>query len=263
MSDTRGAVPQPSTDRVLESVADSTRRDALAVLLEEPEPVSVRELATAVAALETGRPYAEVTHADRKPVAVALVHVHLPKLAASTLLEWAPGEDVVATLDRPSLDGRPIREILSVDADDWDAVLGALADRRRRLALSILEGADGAVDRSVLARRVVARELDVPAVGVPDAALREARAELRHTHLPRLREAGLVTDDGESVAYDGHPELPPAWLSLEPGAPAGRDGPAGAADGGALDGSRPATESPERSADGTESPERSADGVED
>lgn len=242
MSDSRAAVLQPSTDRVLESVADSTRRDTLAVLCEEPEPVSVRELATAVAALQTGRPFTDVTHADRKPIAVALVHVHLPKLAAAALLEWAPGEDVVATLDRPALEGRPIRRILAVDAEDWDGVLGAVAHRRRRLALSILEGADGPVDRGTLARRVAARELDVSQAGVPDGSFREARAELLHNHLPTLREAGLVTDDGESVAYVGHPELPAEWLSLDPAVWTGRDALPGDADGGALDDSRPAAD---------------------
>lgn len=242
MSDTRGAVRRPSTDRVLESVADSTRRDALAVLLEEPEPVSVRELSTAVATLQTGRPFSEVSNADRKPIAVALVHVHLPKLASAALLEWAPGEDVVATLDRPALEGRDVRQILSVDAEDWDGVLGALAHRRRRLALSILEGADGPIDRGALARRVAARELDVPPAAVPDEPVREAKAELLHVHLPTLHGAGLVADDGESVAYVGHPEVPAEWLSPDPAVRTGHDAPAGAADGAAPDGGGPATD---------------------
>ena len=98
------AVRQPSTDQVLESVADETRRDVLAVLREEPEAVSVRDLATAVAALRTGRSYAEVTDADRKPIAVALVHVHLPGLSAAGLVDWEPGERVELAADRDARD---------------------------------------------------------------------------------------------------------------------------------------------------------------
>lgn len=106
MSEPRTSVREPSTDQVLESVADEVRREALVVLEGWSEPVSVRELATAVAALRTGTPYDAVGDAARKPVAVALVHVHLPKLAAAGLLDWAPGEDVVATPDRAPVEGR-------------------------------------------------------------------------------------------------------------------------------------------------------------
>lgn len=110
MSESPAAVRQPSTDQVLESVADETRRDVLAVLREQPEAVSVRELATGVAALRTGRAYADVTDADRKPIAVALVHVHLPNLSAAGLLDWEPGERVELGADRDAREEDPARD---------------------------------------------------------------------------------------------------------------------------------------------------------
>jgi DNA-binding transcriptional ArsR family regulator len=97
MSESRVAARAPSTDHVLESVAEETRRDVLAVLDAESGPVSVRELATTVAALRTGRSYAEVTFGDRMPIAVALVHVHLPALRDAGLLAWEPGGAVEPT----------------------------------------------------------------------------------------------------------------------------------------------------------------------
>lgn len=112
MSQSRAAGREPSTDQVLESVADETRRDALAVLLEQSAAVSVGRLATAVAAIRTGTPFADVARAERKPIAVALVHVHLPKLSAAGMVSWEPGEDVELIVDRHDDDGR-LRELLS------------------------------------------------------------------------------------------------------------------------------------------------------
>lgn len=223
MSEPRAPVREPSTDQVLESVAEEVRREALVVLEDRSEPVSVRELATAVAALRTGTPYDAVGNAARKPVAVALVHVHLPKLSAADLVDWAPGEDVVATPDRAALDDRRLRELLSVEADDWDAVLRALADARRRAALAILQRADDGCRRGTLARRLAATELDVEPSDAPDDAVEDVRTELHHAHLPKLRMADLVSVDGEAVQYEGHTELDSGWLTRVTGVVGVRD----------------------------------------
>lgn len=224
MSESRAPVREPSTDQVLESVADEVRRETLVALEGRSEPVSVRELATAVAALRTGTPYDAVGNAARKPVAVALVHVHLPKLAAADLVDWAPGEAVVATPERAALDDRRLRELLSVEADDWDAVLRALADARRRAVLAILQRADDDLDRGALARRVAAADRDVEPSRVPEDAVEAVRTELRHAHLPTLRDADLVAVDGDAVRYEGHPDLESAWLTRVTEAAGGHDG---------------------------------------
>lgn len=216
-----GVGGRPSRSLVIESVADATRRDALVVLQGRTDPVSIEELATGIAALQRGTPFGDVTHAERKPVAVALVHVHLPALEAVDLLAWTPGEAVEPTIDTAAIDDQKLREIVSIDADDWDAVLRALADARRRLALAILNEADGGVDRDALARRIVARETGAAPSEVAEHALEDSKAELRHVHLPTLQEAGLVSTDGETVTYEGHRDL---GADLLPSAPPRVDG---------------------------------------
>lgn len=63
-----------------------------------------------------------------------------------------------------------------------------LADRRRRLAVDILDGRVASLDLDAVAGKIVDREDADPA---PEAIDRVA-IELHHNHLPRLDEYGLV-----------------------------------------------------------------------
>lgn len=94
-----------------------------------------------------------------------------------------------------------------------DKVFELLANPRRRLILSYLsETAADAVDFADLIAEVVARETD----SETDAERYEAVAiELRHTHLPKLADAGLVDYDERSrtIRFYGHPLLE-AYLEL-------------------------------------------------
>ncbi|UPV76338.1 hypothetical protein M0R89_19445 (plasmid) [Halorussus limi] len=70
-----------SLDAVLSLLRKERRRHVLAVLSERNGPVSVRDLAAAVAARETEGDAGEISPETTGSVAATLHHVHLPKLA--------------------------------------------------------------------------------------------------------------------------------------------------------------------------------------
>ena len=214
MSKSRLGRSKPTTDRVLESMTDETRREAVAVLRKRSSPVPVEELAASVVAAQEDTPVDRVAEDDRATVAVDLAHVHLPALADAGLVEWSPGDGVVAT-DHPAHDDDLLQEIISVDADDWDGVVARLADVRRRRIVSVLEDGDGTIGRRALARRVAAREIRDRPAAVSESTVDTVETSLYHVHIPILRRAGLVESDGETVNYAGHPALEPSWLSID------------------------------------------------
>lgn len=203
-----------SNHRLIDCVADATRRQVLAVLSDRTSPIDTGELATRVTAAVEGEALVDVTREASGSTHVSLVHAHLPKLSEAGLVQWDPDAETVAPGDHPALDDPAFRRLLDVDADDWDDVLRKLRGARRRLALSVLADA-GDLSRRTLARRVVARERDVDPDAVPDEAVDDARIDLYHVHLPGLEQVGLVELDGETVRYVGHPALDPEWLDRD------------------------------------------------
>lgn len=193
-----------SQSEVLTALAHQRRRTTLS-LLQHLDAPAVGELATELAADEAGKLPSQVTPTEAERVEVALEHTHLPKLVAADLLAREDGR--VTTTSHPALADPTVATLVDSDADEWDDVLAALADARRCLALTVLYGADGPMDRSTLAAEVSALLADAPPV---DAVERD----LHHAHLPVLDEAGLVTYDpaAGTVSYEGHPVVNQAWL---------------------------------------------------
>ncbi|MCU4801544.1 hypothetical protein OB920_14285 [Halobacteria archaeon HArc-gm2] len=201
------------TNSVLVALAASRRRIALAVLVDEPGPVSIRALAKRVA---DGRDAASTDVTDDRREHVALVHRELPKLDATGLVEWDRDADTVAAADHPALDSPQIRRVLAAPEAEWDDVLECLAHDRRRTALSIVVDHGGAIGRRNLARRTLARERDAPTSSLSTNDVDEVLASLYHVHLPKLRDAGLVVDDGlETVRYADHPDVDEESLTLD------------------------------------------------
>lgn len=215
MSKSRLGRSKPTTDRVLESMTDETRREAVAVLRERTSPIPVEQLAAAVVAARRDTSVDGVEADERTTVAVDLAHVHLPALADAGLVEWSPDDGVVVATDHPAYDDELLQGIISVEADDWEAVVARLADARRRRIVSILEEGDGTIGRRALARRVAAREIGDRPSGVAESTVDAVETSLYHVHIPTLRRVGLVESDGETVNYAGHPDLESAWLSID------------------------------------------------
>jgi hypothetical protein len=138
-----------------------------------------------------------------------LEHVHLPQLAGADLVE--DSGEVVDRTNHPALHDPKIETIIETDAEDWDAVLACLADRRRRVVLSTLSTSDTPIDRLELATAIAHT---VHGDSDPNGSVKPVLQELHHTHLPKLEAAGLCTydTDAKTVTYEGHPGLDEEWL---------------------------------------------------
>ena len=84
-----------------------------------------------------------------------------------------------------------------VHSDDLNAVMAVLADYRRRYVLYHLRNCDIPVEREELAERIIdwddrTTEHDKPNV----------LTELRHKHLPKMEEAGIIEQEGNRVLLD-------------------------------------------------------------
>lgn len=76
-----------------------------------------------------------------------------------------------------------------------DEMLSAVANDRRRTALRVLHGADGAVAFDTLANNVIARVRATEGAVDP----KEVRTVLHHVHLPVLDESGLIDYDTDAM----------------------------------------------------------------
>lgn len=81
-------------DRVYAVLGYPRRRMVLDIVTEN-DPVTTRDLATAIAARENDVPRHAVTDEQRRSVVVALYHVHIPKLADADVLTVEDGFDSI------------------------------------------------------------------------------------------------------------------------------------------------------------------------
>lgn len=88
-----------SIDRVLDLLAERRRRYALYCLEDRETPVSVDDLATAVARMETDGDGVPADRCDR--VAVALQHTHLPAVQQVDFVEYEPADGTVRLTAEP------------------------------------------------------------------------------------------------------------------------------------------------------------------
>lgn len=203
------SAPSDRTSLVLRALASHRRRRVLAALEDEPDPVSVSELAAIVAATDDSA-------SDDARERVSLVHRELPKLAEADLVEWDREAETVAVSDDTALADPSVRHVVESPDEPWDDVLESLAHGRRRAVLSVLVAHGGAIARRNLARRTLARERDAPVETLSPSAVDDALASLHHVHLPKLRDAGLLVDDGlETVRYADHPNLDAESLTID------------------------------------------------
>ena len=86
---------ETSLNDLYEALANDRRRAILATLREQTMPVDTATLAQYVAEAEHGVPDAAVHAEAVEQVHISLYHVHLPRLAASGLVEYDHDRDAV------------------------------------------------------------------------------------------------------------------------------------------------------------------------
>lgn len=79
--------------------------------------------------------------------------------------------------------------------EKYNSLFRALADERRRRALSYVLDADSSVTIDELATGLAEWESEMTVLGEFDGDIGELRAVLQHIHLPKLAEADLIEYD--------------------------------------------------------------------
>ncbi|MCU4924526.1 ArsR family transcriptional regulator [Halobacteria archaeon AArc-dxtr1] len=185
-----------STRRLLNTVPakcydvlrDRRRLHLLEVLGAAACPLSVDEL--------TRELHDRDDSADEQSLRISLVHAHLPKLDDVGLVEWDGEEATLA--NESAVPPQRLMALLDSDASS-DRVLDALVHPDRMAILSLLEERNGSC-----AIETIAAELAL--LGSTDASdPREAKVMLHHSHLPAMRELGVLTYDSGMVRTTDHP----------------------------------------------------------
>ena len=91
---------QPTSDAraldvLFDVLADSRRRYALECLSESQTPMALADLADEVASRERERPVPDVPAEEVKQVYTSLCHVHIPKMADASIVEYTQERDMV------------------------------------------------------------------------------------------------------------------------------------------------------------------------
>lgn len=102
--------------------------------------------------------------------------------------------------------------LAATDTVSHDDLFEAIADSRRRIALSTIASAGTPIELRTLARSVVREESDSADADVPEDTLQDVAISLYHTHLPKLANLGLIEFDARErvveSAADGIELLP-------------------------------------------------------
>ena len=202
------AVERDEGSELYRALADERRRAILSVLPRSDTPLSESQLARFVAARENEDSPNSVTSVDCERIQVSLHHVHLPHLEAAGLIERGDADQFDCT-QHPFWTNSDVRTLLTRDRvapDVKSTLFELLAVERRRAVLTLLK------DQQELTVKEIADELtETPLTGQD---LPKVRAELLHSHIPKLEDAGVVAVDstGDAVRYTGNAVLE-EWFS--------------------------------------------------
>lgn len=203
------SVESRSLTATLDSLTNQRRRILLVELIDGAPPIDERTLAARVAAAERRVSPSEVSTEETERVLVDLHHTQLPKLDDADLIDRTDG-GVVLTGERELREFDLVERLRSWtddDQEDVDAALAVLTDRRRRIVRSAL-ARFGPMTPAELADHVVAVEraaVDRESVSI----------SLRHVHLPKLTEAGLIERDGDDLTATDHSVLGSDWIGFD------------------------------------------------
>lgn len=187
--------------RTLRALSTPRRRAVVAEVLGWDAPLSVDRLASRLA---------DRLDASERDLAVSLRHVTVPELRSAALVTVDDGARTVALGSNPDVrDGSLTRSLLaSVDGAAWTGLDALHRDPVRPATLAWLEAAGPALGTDELAARLAARP-SAPASRSSPAPADELA--LRHRHLPRLDDVGLLAHDADErrVSDDTAP-----WVGL-------------------------------------------------
>jgi DNA-binding transcriptional ArsR family regulator len=88
-----------SKDELFQILSNSRRRYIIYYLSQEGNELSLKELATKIAAVESGVPESDITSEERQRVYISLYQTHLPKLEDADIVTYDENERTVALTD--------------------------------------------------------------------------------------------------------------------------------------------------------------------
>lgn len=125
-----------SKDELFQILSNSRRRYIIFYLSEAGESLPLKELATKIAAAESGTPESDITAEERQRVYISLYQTHLPKLEEADIVSYDDEERTVELTDDILRNGffwmdpdgadhaRWLRYYLALTALGWVAVVG-------------------------------------------------------------------------------------------------------------------------------------------
>lgn len=206
MTQRPGDTDNQAQDGIYRCLAHHRRRRILSILDGYTAPVTVGDLAARIVADESEMRPENVRGDDVKAVQTDLQHVQLPVLQDAGWIEWDRSERAVTKTSHPALRTSAVRTHVPMLDPSWDHVVSALANRRRRLIITLANDRQTPIQRDDLVDALATREREL---GIEDVSEAQIRTSLHHQHLPTLAQAGLLEYDHEdaTITQIGHPTV--------------------------------------------------------
>lgn len=185
----------PDAKLISSILSDVRQRRVLSLLADESSPLTERDLAVRLAALEEQHPPSLVSAPESRARLIVLHHQKLPKLEAAGLVKRTPAGISLVPWFPLDLESYGIVVPPADDPDDpaWDLVAAVVERPYRRHVLSLVEAATEPISLETLANALLEREDDVDGL---DADQLETR--LHHIDLPKLTALDVLEyDHGE------------------------------------------------------------------
>ncbi|MFC6864448.1 hypothetical protein ACFQGE_13400 [Halomicroarcula sp. GCM10025817] len=173
-------------------LSDTRHRRILSLVANEPGPMTERDLAIELAALEERTPPGRVTDDERERRRIDLYHCHLPKLESAGLVVRSGAGIRLVPRFPIDLDAFDI-SLPSPDRPDdprWDVIAAFVARPYRRDVVELVADRTDPLSLEDLSERLVAEGAD-GAVERPDTL----RLRLHHVDLPKLDAVDVVSYD--------------------------------------------------------------------
>ncbi len=108
-----------SKDEIFHLLQASRRRDVIAYLMDNDEPIKMGDLAEIVSAKEHDTTVAELTSTQRQRVYIPLYQEHLPKLDTKGIIEYNQQRGIVRPTDRLALFQPHLEAVDTIDGVEY------------------------------------------------------------------------------------------------------------------------------------------------